>query len=166
MSTTDSFRELILQDIITVLKTIKTANGYRTNVLDENIGRTLKDSSEMDYSEFPALFVSDGFESLTPLTNREIEADLRIIITGYVRFNPDAEVAEIASQQLNKLIADTKEVIMDTTKVLWTNNNAGLTRIVNVDTDEGILEPDAVFRMEIVCQYQFIFDNAGRSVAV
>lgn len=164
MSNSVSYRELIAQDIITVLKLIKTANGYRTEVPDANIARALEDAVNMDQSDFPALFVHEGFESLTPLTNREVQADLRMIITGYVQFNPDAEVPEVASVQLNKLIADVKEVIMNTTLALWTNGNANLIRIVNVDTDEGVLEPEAIFRMEIVCQYEFVFDNAGRSV--
>tara|TARA_Y100000310_G_scaffold146471_2_gene145824 strand:- start:5125 stop:5604 length:480 start_codon:yes stop_codon:yes gene_type:complete len=157
MATSTPFREDILGDVVTQLQTIDTTS-YRSNITSAKVSRLLKDLTGMDTEDFPALFVSDGVEEIIPQTNDQMEAKFNVIITGYVRFNVDADSANSPSVQLNKLIADCKEVLMDTTSGLWTNREVFIS---SVETDEGFLEPDAVFRMTAIVTYHYSATNTG-----
>ena len=163
MSTTKSFREVILENTIIVLKTIKIANSFRTTVNEKNISRLLESPDEMDADDFPALFVSDGVEAIEYGTNKELINKFNVIISGYVRYNKDGvdQAGTIPSTQLNRLLSDVKEVLLDTDKVLWKTGGVQYVRLVQVDTDEGFLEPDAVFRLQAEVEYWHQNADAG-----
>lgn len=164
MATSTPFRELIIQDLITVLKTIKTPT-FRTQVEDVNITRFLKSpAANMDFSDFPALFIMDGEEVLIEGTHEEIFSNFNILIVGTVRYNKDDSSSNIPSQQINLLIADVKEAIMDTTTVLWTNNNVSNVHVDNIISDEGFEETDASFTVISRMEYEYAHDDAGRLV--
>jgi len=163
MATSTPFLELIAQDLITVLKRIKTANTFRTQVEDVNITRFLKNpDAEMDFSNFPALFLTDGDEDVSKNTNREVLSSAIFFVVGTVRYNKDAD--EIPSTQANNLIADVKEAIMDTTTILWTNGNATNVHIDAVARDAGFLEPESSFQVTVRIEYEYAHDDAGRQV--
>lgn len=153
MSISQSFREILLINMITDFKTISPENSFRTTINKKNISRMLESPDEMDSDDFPALFVSDGIEYIEYGTNKELKSLFNIIVYGYVRYNKDAEANEIASTQLNKLLADVKEVLMDTNKSLWGISGVCFVRIVQIETDEGVMEPDAIFRLQVEIEY-------------
>lgn len=161
MATTTPIRESILLDIITDLKTIKIANSYRTEVLDSNISRLLKSPDEMDDTDFPALFLSDGPESMEPGVARVIKANMQAIVTGYVRYNKDNVSDNIPSVQLNKLMADVKEAIMTSTSAVWTNGNVELVNLLNLETDRGFIEPEGAFELIVSITYRHRHDDTG-----
>lgn len=164
MAVSTSYRELLLANVLIDLKTITTANSFRTNMASDNISRMLKSPDEMKNDDFPALFVSDGVENIEYGTNKELKSLFNIIIYGYVRFNTKASVSEIASTQLNKLISDVKEVLMDTDKTLWGTAGVVFVRLVQVETDEGVMEPEAVFRLQTEIEYYTVSSDMGASV--
>ena len=164
MAVSTSYMELLIANVLIDLKTITTANSFRTNMASDNISRMLKSPDEMKNDDFPALFVSDGVENIEYGTNKELKSLFNIIIYGYVRFNTKASVSEIASTQLNKLISDVKEVLMDTDKTLWGTAGVVFVRLVQVETDEGVMEPEAVFRLQTEIEYYTVSSDMGASV--
>lgn len=163
-STENSLREKVLLDLVATLKKIKTANGHRLEVADTNISRLLVDPSQMNPENFPSLFVTDGPETMKEGTNREVFSQFVAVIIGYVRYNKDADSDNIPSVQLNQLIADVKEAVMDTTNPLFVNNNTSNVHIDSVETDQGFLEPDAVFEMEVRMETEYGHDDTSRSI--
>tara|TARA_R100001530_G_C4272151_1_gene143376 strand:- start:66 stop:557 length:492 start_codon:yes stop_codon:yes gene_type:complete len=161
MATTTPFRETILNNLVVDLQTIDVANSFRSNVSNDNITRSLKDPAEMDDDNFPALFVADGTENVTLLTNRQARGLFNIVIYGYVRFNKDAKTPIVASTQLNNLIADVKDIVLDSTSTFWTSTANIIARVTFVETDEGVLHPDAIFKMNVEVEYEHVGTDAG-----
>jgi|1_EtaG_2_1085319.scaffolds.fasta_scaffold45274_2 hypothetical protein len=163
MSTTTSYRETLLTNLVTDLGTISVANSFRTN-LGATVSRMLKTTDEMDEEDFPTLFVADGVENITYGTNKEIKSLFNVLIYGYVRYDADAQSSQIASTQLNKLISDVKEIVMNTSLTLWQTAGVVFVRIVKVETDEGVLDPDAIFSMQIEIEYWTGTTDMGASI--
>lgn len=105
----DTVRELILQDIVTTLKGIKTADGYNFDVVDVERSRT---SPLADTAEFPQIFVYEMSEA-DALEGTNLPGKfLAIVLQCWVK-SGDNDL----SKQVNALLADVDVAInKDTTR--------------------------------------------------
>ena len=130
MSTTVPLRERILENIVSELKTISTANGYRTNV--KTVSRQVKDISELTEPEFPALFVISGGEVIEEATNRALMKKLSVGILAYVYDTSatDTKISNILADIQEKMYADKSR------------GGYAIDTILNsIETDEASLQP-------------------------
>jgi len=149
-------REQILENIVTELQRIDTRNGYNLSLRKDSITRKLKPYDQVTTSDLPMLLVSDGNESYnyTDMGSR-VTNFFSVIIRGIV------EDEQNPSQQLNKLLADTKKAVLNDLRRGETGNspNASNTKLVRTDTDQGLASPRAVFEMEIMIEYHTLDTN-------
>ena len=141
MSITTPLRESVLENVKNDLKAISIANGYRTN---PKVSRVLKKIDEI--TEFPFLFVVDAGSVITEDTNKEIKDLMTIIIYGAVSFSGHAEIDQIASTQLNNLIADVIEKLYAD---IERGGYAVMTSVKVIKTDKGSLEPRAEVEIHV-----------------
>lgn len=142
--------ETIIEDVLTDLGAISIANGFRTT--PATVSRKFRNWDELSESDYPALFLASGDEVIIDETNLEINSMHQFVIIGYVRFSEHQAIGEIASTQLIRLIADVKEKLYaDRTR----GDNAVNTYIRSVETDEGMFEPIAIFRMVAELEYEY-----------
>jgi hypothetical protein len=144
-------RENILEDIVTTLQGIDTRNDYYMDVRNSSVTRILKPYREVTESDLPMLIISDGSESFNYETmGKRVTNFFSVIIRGIV------EDQQNPSQELNKLIADVKKALLvDLRRGIDSSSqpNASNTKLIRIDTDEGLAFPRAVFEMEILIEY-------------
>lgn len=140
----------------TVLANITTANGYNFTLATKERG--LRHFSEMNDSEFPAVFVASADEQRKGVTNKDFQSVMRVFFIGYVKASSGQ-----CQEELDKLIEDLTKALHDGAtpgagdpshggRVAWTN-------IESVDTDEGDLQPHAMCKIEATFSYKNAFIN-------
>ena len=151
MAAAEIIRENILENLKTSLQAIDTEDDYNFTLRNDAVSRNLKPYDQISSSNLPALFVSDGSEVMVyDNMGSRVPNHFNVIIRGMV------EDRSAPSTELNKLIADTKKAILtDLMRGVDSNSNpsAGNTKILRVDTDQGMASPRAIFEMEIEVVY-------------
>lgn len=163
MATTDTLVEATLAFIESELIKINPENDFRCKV--EKVSRVLESPEEMDDGDYPALFITWKTGNFLAKNNREIELDMLLSIVGYVKFNEMSSEDDNAQQKLIKLMADVTEKMY----ALWltsgfSNNTVDNFDIVSFATDEGTLEPLAVFELEMSLKLKFSPQDWGRKI--
>ena len=135
-------RELILQDLISTLQSITTANGYALNV--QNVDRHIEHWEKV--AEFPALFVVSGDERIEHKPGLTERANWSVGIVGYVKSEDQK------SQEVEKLIGDVKKAVMvDTTR----GGNATATTVDEIRDLSVVLSPYGIFEMDLTIIYHY-----------
>lgn len=140
-------RTSIAKALAEKLKTISTANGYKTD-LAEFAFPNLKFWDEIN--QWPAVYMTTGSETREYLPGAFTWGFLGISLKLYVK-------GESPAQDLENLLEDVEKVI-DANRTLVYNSlvpGAQTTEILinSIVTDEGLLEPYGVGEINIVVQY-------------
>jgi len=127
-------RELILDNIYTVLNTISIANGYKTDVT--SVERTLVPWGDIGAAQMPWVgFAPIGQSSVEYKPNHLLQVRLPVTIVGHV----SVVAGELKTQALAKIEDDIIAVInADTTR----DGNAIRTNWQGTQTDEGNTDSD------------------------
>lgn len=143
-----SNRMAIVNSLVTELKKIDGTQEFLTDV-SNNVSPRLKFWDEVN--DFPSLHVSAGSESRNYQGGGYKDRFLSVSIKCYVE-QEDAVVA------LEHLMKDVETVIETNSRLAYTDSN-GLPQhthqisIVQIDTDEGVLEPIGVGELILQVQY-------------
>ena len=125
-------RRLVLQNVKTVLETISTGNGYKTNVATvEALGKSW---ATVKPGEKPWIGIVPQRESLK-FEYSNIRVSLAVLIIGHVSGTTQDDRAGKLNDLLDDIIA---ALNTDTTR----DNNAISTTVATVETDEGAPDGD------------------------
>lgn len=164
MAATTPLRENILNNIKTTLAAI-APSAYRTHV--KIVSRVFKHYDELAPSDFPALYILDNGGVLSPETSAKVyEEDMSVIIVGYVRWNENASDDDIASTQLNNLIADVTEALNED-RQRGTNSdgddNAISTNVTDIEAVQGETEPFAFVSISVTVKLNYKSTDVGKA---
>jgi len=164
MATGEPLIETAIQSIRTALQSIIVANSYRTNVA--LVSRILKAHDELDINEYPALFVALGDCRIENQTNKEVKKTYPITIYGYVKFDDytDDHDTNSAQSKLIKLSADVQEKMYDQFQTDQFNASTEELNGGSFASDEGALEPYAIFMMDFELVIEHAYNDASRRV--
>lgn len=146
-----SKRETIIEYLKnTLFPTITEENGYNHTL--KTIKRGLKARTTMGESDYPAIFIPGVDEDRTRITHNQFQANLNVVIVGYVKNSSDSpnDDATGAQLDLDKLIADITKAIETDPKQAGNVLNTQITRI---STDDGDLLPIAGCVMTVEFMY-------------
>jgi len=145
-----SKRESILDNIVTTLKTITTANGYNNNI--GLVTREASDWSKLLPNQKPATIVlwsSDEKDTETiPMAGQYVLSSLNVVIRGIVYAKSDIEGA------LNDFAEDIEKVMaVDETRGTYANYT--IPRLITVFQGEDSY--NIVFDYEFMVGYHYIY---------
>ena len=145
-------RRVILQNISTVLNTISTSNGYKTNVSTvESLGKSW---ATVKPGEKPWVGIVPQKESLA-FEYSNIRVVLTVLIIAHVAGTTQDDRASKLNDLLDDIIASMN---LDTTR----DDNAISTTIGSVETDEGAPDGDGDGSMVITMEIAY-FRGTGSS---
>ena len=143
-----SFRQEILDNIVTTLGAITTGGGYNFSVGECMLG--LKGLNDSPADIMPNIYIAGADEKRRNLAQRTYHSDIFVAVIGYVKQTDTADKPKL-ERDLSKLIADiTKALMVDVTR----GGYAVTTEIGDIDTDKGAFAPVAGFEMVVRCQYR------------
>jgi len=145
-------RRLVLQNIKTVLETISTGNGYKTDV--DTVEALGKSWATVKPGEKPWIGIVPQRESLK-FEYSNIRVVLSVLIIGHVAGSTQDDRASKLNDLLDDIIA---AVNTDTTR----DNNAISTTIIAVETDEGAPDGDGDGSMVVTLNIVY-FRGTGSS---
>lgn len=133
-------RKAILSNIGTVLATITTANGYKSDVVTvEAVGKGWGDVST---SEKPWIGYSPGREALQYFPGNSIRSELSITLIAHIAGSTQSD----RGTKLNDLLDDIIVALsVDTSR----GSNAISTTVLTVETDEGSADANGFGSMVI-----------------
>lgn len=126
-------RNLILENIATVLATITTANGYKTEI--GTVERTVKDWDSVGAGEMPWLGFMPRRERIAHDSFEGMNITMPVSIVGHVNASTDALRSDLISDLEDDVI---KALQTDTTR----DGNAVMTTFTEAESDEG--DPDTI----------------------
>jgi hypothetical protein len=144
-------RMAIVNALVDKLKAIDGNGGFHTNLFN-NVHPRLKFWDEV--TEFPALHLNAGNETREYQGGGYRDRFLTVTVRCYVN-------EEDAVEALEKLLEDVETVIEDNSRLEYIDNQqpTGNTQythqisIINIDTDEGVLEPLGVGEILLEVRY-------------
>lgn len=145
-----SKREGLLEYLKDLLAGITISAGYNTDVMV--IERGIKNIREMGDDQLPALFITMTHEKRKRITVNQFQADLQVLIVGYVR-NTKGDLNSTGTG----VELDLDELIEDVTKAVETDPLQGgrvyNTEITDIATDDGDLFPTSGMVLSVVFSY-------------
>lgn len=139
-----SVRNDILVEMLSTLQNITVANGYYSAV-GSNVGEVAKDLYEEKL--FPHLYLIDSDEGKDWADVDSLKCTLNFLIIGYIK---NAKNDTATAEPLRKLMADVEKCICADSR---RNMKALTTRLTDIKTDEGALNPYGVFNAKIIVEY-------------
>jgi len=163
MATTTSIVELVMRDIVTGLGSISVINSFRNDI--KLVSRELITWDKLGTHQFPALFPILASVVYVNMTNKEIEADMKINILGYIRFNTETgETADNAEEKLISLYSDVMEKMYNRHINNFGGNTEDEFKFIDMETDEGTVFPYAWFSLNSELRVTFDRINVGRVI--
>ena len=138
----------IIKAIVEALKSINGAGEFLSD-LNENIYPTLKFWDEIE--EFPAVHINAGAEARVYQGGGYKDRFLAVTIRCYVQ-------EEDAQEAVSKILEDIETVLEENSRLTYYDKRGAeqcthQITILQIDTDEGVLEPLGIAEMQIEVQY-------------
>lgn len=147
----DSLREAIVARVVTLLKTIREADGYETTPVD--VSRKLRPLGEQGPGRMPVLYVGPGVEAREVAPCEQVDNEFTVHIWGYAL--DESETTEY----LERLLRDVKKVLQATAAFGVAAKESGqavMTSALITHVEMGMTEetPYGAFRADLRVTYR------------
>lgn len=147
---TEPKRERILEKIVANLTAISAANGYWTD--PKTVSRQPIGLASIDATAMPALFVTDGNETISPdfigPAGKSVKSAFTVSILAYV------EDPTHVSTLLNRLRFDVLTAILADITLGGVATGMDWTQPITIEGDLGQYMPRATFRLNVTYTYR------------